>query len=184
MKRIFAAIPLTLSEEIISKVQQLQTVFDVDKIRWVPTQNTHLTLKFFGNTPGKSIKPIITSLQKSTKNISDFNLEINQLKMFGSKHAPKVLWLGFEENSTLFQLKEQITQQLQQIGIEETRENFVPHLTIARIDKIVHKDFFQRQINTLKDTFHQSIPVTQFHLYESIFKRTGVEYRVIHTFEF
>ncbi len=183
MKRLFVAIPLILSEDIISKIQELQHVFDMDKMRWIPTENTHLTLKFLGSTPGKRIKPLIKTLEKGILNIPDFNLEINRLGMFGSKHAPKVLWLGFDENPTLLQLNQQISQQLQEIGIEETRENFVPHVTIARIDKIIHKDFFQKQINIVKNSFHQHIPVTHFNLYESIFERSGVKHRIIHTFE-
>lgn len=184
MKRLFAAIPIHLSEGILRSIASMQYALEGERIRWIPSENMHLTLKFFGNTPAKKITAMSEALSKATKDFPDFPLEIDRVGLFGSQHNPRVIWMGFGEEGPLYQLKKQITQELEKTGIYEDRQNFVPHLTIARIKKLGDKRFFQKVIDKHKNRFHQETKANELVLYESILKSTGAVYKEINRFPF
>ncbi len=184
MKRLFAAIPIHLSEDVFRSIASMRYALEGERIRWIPSENMHLTLKFFGNTPARKITAIAEALLKATNDFPDFTLEINRIGLFGSQHNPRVVWMGFREEEPLYQLKNQITQELEKCGIYEDRQNFVPHLTIARIKKVSDKRFFQKVIDKHKNRFQQKTMANELILYESVLKSTGAEYKVIRSFPF
>ncbi|MCF8332789.1 MAG: RNA 2',3'-cyclic phosphodiesterase [Bacteroidales bacterium] len=184
MKRLFAAIPIHLTDDSIKNLQQLQEKLQDDKIKWVDLQNTHLTIKFFGETPEERIDDICEQLDIACAGIEPFKMEINRLGIFGSHYKPKVIWLGFKENEEVIRLQRNIAEELEKIGIYEDRQNFVPHLTIARVKYIQHKDFFQEMVDKFKNRFSQKNTIEEMHLFESILKSSGPEYHVVETFRF
>jgi|AntRauTorckE6833_2_1112554.scaffolds.fasta_scaffold13108_5 2'-5' RNA ligase len=183
MKRLFTALPIPLSEEVKSNIRTLQQNLKGERIRWIPADNMHLTLKFFGDTPGKQVPELVKALKGATNAQPAFTLVMNRMGIFGSRYNPRVVWLGFEENRELYQLKRNITHHLETIGIFEDRQNFVPHLTVARIKKLSDRKFFQQRFDMFKDNFYQEILCSQLILYESILEPTGATYKVIHTFD-
>lgn len=184
MKRLFAAIPIHLSNETIENLKQLQDKLKDDKIKWVDLQNTHLTMKFFGETPEDRVDDICESLDIACAGIEPFKMEMNRLGIFGSHYKPKVIWLGFKENEEVIRLQKNIAEELEKIEIYEDRQNFVPHLTVGRVRHIQHKDFFQEMIEKFKHRFSQTNEIKELHLYESILKSSGPEYQIIETFRF
>jgi 2'-5' RNA ligase len=72
---------------------------------------------------------------------------------------------------------------VEQIGWERDRQNFVPHLTIARIKHVPDKKLFQQFIDENRNAFIQEVSVAEFHLYESILLREGPVYKVLETYE-
>jgi len=182
MKRLFAAIPIQLTEESIKNLQQLQDKLKEDKIKWVDWQNTHLTMKFFGETPEERVDDICEQLDMACAGIEPFEMEMNRLGIFGSRYKPKVIWLGFKENEEVIRLQKNIAEELEKIEIYEDRQNFVPHLTVGRVKYIQHQDFFQEMIGQFKNRFSQENTIQEMHLFESILKSSGPEYHVVETF--
>ncbi len=184
MKRLFAAIPVHAEEETLRSISSMRHALQDERIRWIPSENMHLTLKFFGNTPGKKIRSICDALSAATSDFPDFPLEIDRMGIFGSQHNPRVIWMGFREEEPLYQLKKQITEELENIGLYEDRQNFVPHLTIARIKKLNDKRFFQKVIDKHKNRFHKQTQANDLILFESILKSTGAVYKEVERFPF
>ncbi|MCF8338773.1 MAG: RNA 2',3'-cyclic phosphodiesterase [Bacteroidales bacterium] len=184
MKRLFAAIPIHLTRESIDSLNQLQEKLKVDKIKWVDLYNTHLTIKFFGETPDDQIDDICDALDMACSGVEPFEMKINRLGIFGSRYNPKVIWLGFEENQEIIRLQQNIAAELEKIGIYEDRQNFVPHLTIGRVKQLHQKKFFQEMIDKFKTRFSQKNEIKNFHLLESILKPSGPEYHIVETFKF
>ena len=179
MKRLFTAIPMPLSDEVKSNIRFMQQSLKDERIRWIPVENMHLTLKFFGDTPGKQVPAIKQALQRAVEHQPPFTLVLNRTGVFGSSHNPRVIWLGFEESPEINQLKSRIVTELEGAGIYEDRQNFVPHLTIARIKKLNNKAFFQKVMDKYKDGFYQEIVCDKLILYESILEPSGARYKVI-----
>ncbi len=182
MKRLFTAIPIPLTEEVKSNIRHMQQSLKDERIRWIPAENMHLTLKFFGDTPGKQVPVIVQALQHAVASQPSFTMVLNRTGVFGSKHNPRVIWLGFEENREIYQLKSNVLKELEGVGIYEDRQNFVPHLSIARIKKLSDRPFFQKVLDKYKDRFYQEIYCDKLILYESILESTGARYKVIDTF--
>jgi 2'-5' RNA ligase len=102
--------------------------------------------------------------------------------IFGSAYDPRVIWFGMQKAEPLKALADDVLTSVEKIGWERDRQNFVPHLTIARIKYVPDKKLFQKVIDENKNAFIQEIYVAEFHLYESILLREGPLYKVLETY--
>lgn len=104
MKRLFLAIPIkTADNDFIPLLEGLKRQLAHEKrINWVRPNNIHLTLKFIGDTPNDDIPKIIDGVGEMLKKHKNFTIDFNHTGIFGSRYAPRVLWLGM--NNTPQQL--------------------------------------------------------------------------------
>ncbi len=181
MKRLFAAIKIHPSTHYIKLQSSISSALSHERIKWVEPENMHLTLKFFGETDERKIPDIINALNEASAMSKSFLMHIENLGVFGSRYDPKVLWFGIRKNDDLHSLWSQIVLELDKIGWNADRQNFVPHLTIGRIKEITDKQLFQKLIQPFKDVEIHQEEVSEIILYESILKREGPEYIKLHT---
>ena len=182
MKRLFAAIKLHPSEEFLSRYYAMKRTLQSEKIKWVEPDNIHVTLKFFGETPDHHIPGINLALREAAKNISAFSFGLEHIGIFGSSYKPRVIWMGIEDEGAITALAEEVFRQLEIIGIKKDRQNFVPHLTIARIKSVINKEQFQNVIKKYREGSIQKEEVNTFHLFESILRPRGPEYTILKSF--
>lgn len=183
MKRIFAAVKIYPSEQLLHVFDQLKLELKRDKIKWVKPGNIHITLKFFGETDELEIPGIIDSLESVAKEKNPFEIEMKNVGIFGSPYNPRVIWFGLENAKPLINLANSVLNSMDVMGFKRDRQNFVPHLTIGRIKSIDQKNHFQDVINKYKHHDIQFQKIQRFHLIESILRPTGPEYKIIQTFE-
>jgi RNA 2',3'-cyclic 3'-phosphodiesterase len=180
MKRIFSAIKINPQPALTNFISKLQHQLADSVIKWVETENLHLTLKFFGETHEEKI----TEIESVLKNIhvAPFDFEIGNLKIFGSRYNPRVLFLEALNSGPFVILSGLVNEQLKPLGYETDRQNFVPHLTLGRIKSISDKKYFQEIISNLSGKTFQSQHVAEFHLFESILHASGPEYKILKSF--
>jgi 2'-5' RNA ligase len=182
MKRIFAAIKIFPDENFLKLYYRLKSGLKHEKIKWVEPENIHITLKFFGETEETQINSIINVFNKATQDFKSFNPELENVGIFGSSYKPKVIWFGIKNNEQLIKLSNSVNENLIHIGYISDRQNFVPHLTVARIRFLNDKKLFQQIIDKNKTIKIQKIKVDKIYLLESILKREGPIYNVIEEF--
>ena len=182
MKRLFAAIKIHPSEAFLSHYFALKSSLKDEKIKWVDPGNIHITLKFFGETPLHHIPGISMALKQAAKAIPPFEFSIRDTGIFGSSYNPKVIWCGISPAEEISTLSDTILSELEEVGIERDRQNFVPHLTLARIKGIENKKYFQQVIDRHREGFLQKEEVNEFHLFESILQPQGPKYSVIDSY--
>ena len=169
MKRLFIAFDFSLDKDFLEFYSHVHSVFTkLDRFNMVKPELMHITLKFLGETEEEKIDPIIQGMQNATKDISMFNVKTEKLGIFGSRYQPRVLWLGIEKIPELEQLHKQLNKEMRKTGFKPDFGNFVPHLTLARINKIDDKHYFWKKIESLSQDFSQQIQVDKIILYESI----------------
>jgi len=183
-KRLFAAIKIEPDEDLLRVYYSLQQSLKHEKIKWVEPVNLHFTLKFFGETSETKIETINQVLQSIASEIEPFNLSISKTGIFGSSYNPKVIWFGFAEEEKLKKTGEIFLHFLDKVGFPSDRQNFVPHLTVARIKQINDKQYFQKVIDDFKEISLHKISVNEFYLFESILKPAGPVYRPQKRFNF
>jgi len=176
MKRLFAAIKIHPSSRYISLFNEISSSLRHERIKWVEPENTHLTLKFFGETDETKIPAIRQSIETAVAQSKPFTLKIANTGIFGSRYDPKVIWFGIEKNSALEDLVQNIFTELAKCGWEKDRQNFVPHLTIGRIKELKDKPLFQKIVSKYNTVEIQDENVTEIILYESILRREGPLY--------
>ena len=179
MKRVFLAISFKDNRFLSQYINEIKTNLLAENIKWAEADNIHLTLKFFGPTSDSTLEKIKISLDKVLKSQKSFMISFNKIGVFGSRYQPRVLWMGLEQADILQALEQEISIVLEEIGISSDRQNFVPHLTIARIKKLDSKKYFQSVVERYKEFDSGAIAIESIFLYQSILHKEGPEYRVL-----
>jgi 2'-5' RNA ligase len=180
MRRLFIAIDIIPDSnfcDIYAKLKSTST--KLDKINWVKPDLMHLTLKFLGETPENKIPAIVKEIKSASFGISSFELKIGTIGAFGSRYQPRVLWFGIDKSEPLEQIHTQIQKEIRKLGFKPDFGNFVPHITLARINKIDDKQKFWKSIESLQTPFIQEIKVNKIILYESILNERIPVYEVV-----
>jgi len=177
MKRLFVAIKVVPDENFLKSYVALRHALQLEKISWVKPENFHLTLKFLGKTPEDKFPAIRTALQQVAEQTGNFSMKMAGTGIFGSSYKPRVLWFGIENDLAIHQLGETVLNNLDKAGFPRDRQNFVPHLTIGRINKIEHKKMFQDAVAAHRHDFLQEFTINKIILYESLLKPMRVVYK-------
>lgn len=129
-------------QNFLNRLQQNQS-----KLKAVEPENLHLTVKFLGNIAEEKA-PEIYHLIKSEVNEKLFKSEDYkyQLRGVGQFNKYSVIWVKLIGNIEFLQKVQDVTENLlfDHFKIEkEKRQEFKPHLTIARLkkDRINYKTF-------------------------------------------
>lgn len=183
MKRLFVAIKIVPSESTINTYKTLRNNLSSNKIKWTDAENFHLTLKFLGLTHNHEI-PNIIEVIKNTIHDNSFllNLNLSKIGVFGSSYKPRIIWFGFEKNNELEKLVTNLINNLEVIGFAKDSQNFVPHISIGRINKVTDKISFNNAIKN-SNLLNQEIAVSKIVLLESVLSKMGTKYNEIYSFE-
>lgn len=181
-KRLFIAIKIDPTEEMLRRIHYFKRNLEEENIHWIKTGHFHMTLKFLGKTPTSQIEQLSKGLREVAMKFPCFEMRVDGIGLFGSQYNPRVIWVGLEPKDFLLSLHEKVIKQLASMGLESDRQNFVPHLTLARIRKIYHKDHFNKVMEKSEQGLIQSQKVNKIVLYESVLLSRGAEYEIIEEF--
>lgn len=154
-------------------------LFD-EKLRWEKKNNSHITLKFFGEIEESQIVKISEILDEVAKNTKAFAISFSDFGFFRKDEKPKILFLGLNRNDDLKKLFNILEMKFDKIGIQKEQRNFNPHLTLLRV---------RTQNNSLKIFENKSIGnlsfiCKSFSLMKSELKKSGSIYTRISKYYF
>ncbi len=182
--RAFIAIPLPtpLQKRIWRETAPLRNSVERGVIRWVASENIHLTLKFLGNTSEENLDRLKNILAEEIVKLPAFEISLRKIGAFPRISHPKVIWLGVEDSSELLSLQKTVETAASQIGSVPEKRRFSAHLTLARVSrKKGHGKKSRAEIRTMleKDPGYDfgKVRVKCIHLFESQLKKSGAEYR-------
>lgn len=179
MKRLFIASKIELSEPMLELKRQLHYDLQFNDMVWVQEQVTHLTLRFIGKTPEQKVAPLKEALREVCQKHSAFEMSLDKTGCFGSKYKPEVLWYGFQDFTGFRELFELLEPRILDLEFESYRGNFVPHITLARIKKVIDKKKFWQIIDSHPIETPQKIAIKSLILYQSFLHSDGPEYKVL-----
>ncbi len=128
MPRLFTALvpPATIQTELAGVATPLTGV------RWTPTENLHLTLRFIGETDDAKAERYADSLARVR--VEPFILPVGGAGLFPTRGPAKVLWAGVGNGHTrLYQLRKQVDEALLAVDAGLAMPGFHPHFTLGRI---------------------------------------------------
>jgi RNA 2',3'-cyclic 3'-phosphodiesterase len=155
--------------------------------RWVRPENMHLTLKFIGHAVQDGDTQKLDAVRAALASVrSDQPIELcfHGVGFFPNARRPRVIWCGVKGSPNLAQVAGEIEQALEPLGIPREKREFVPHLTLARIEATRSADALARAAAEFESRDFGSARETRFHLFESALKRTGAEYTKIEAYTF
>ena len=181
--RIFIAIKPDFNTIILNAYKKLRQKLSESSINWVKEENLHITLAFLGDI-STGILPLLEALLiKLTVKNDSFQLTFRNFGSFG-KPAPKVIWIGIDENFQLNTIQRQLNKYLNEINFEFDSKPFVPHLTLGRVKSISDINEFRNFSKEYSNQLLHTSNIDTIVLYESLLKPEGPHYKIVNTFRF
>jgi len=168
-----------------------KTVHDIESrlktldcnVKWVDPDRVHMTLKFLGDVKMRKIDEIAEALENALREITPFEMTLDNLGGFPGIDHPKVIWIGIKEGKAQTEkIAERIEQALGMIGIKKSPKQFAAHLTIGRVRSprnIVQLSRALQEIG-LPDGLAQTISTVT--LYKSTLTPSGPIYEPLNIF--
>ena len=158
------------------------------EVRWVRPESLHVTLKFIGEVredKAAHIKKALASVQAAPPTVT-----FRGTGFFPNAKAPRVFWIGVEADGNLPQLAKKVDEVTAKLGIEQEKQSYKPHLTLARSgsgsprprpgERAEPK--FQRVqqiLETMPEAEFGTMTPREFYLYESKLGPGGAKYTKI-----
>jgi 2'-5' RNA ligase len=181
--RVFVAldVPESVRASLAELTSRLARV--CPSARWVRFEGVHITLKFIGEVPPEKLEQIRHALDE-LPNFGPITVRFAGLGFFPGARRPRVFWAGVEADPKLAELTAAIEMKLSPLGIAPEKRTFHPHLTLARFESPQGTQVLREAVEALgaaefgKETFRE------FHVYQSVLKRSGAEYTRLVTYPF
>lgn len=179
--RAFIAIeiPPEIHQAIEIKTAPIRAKLTSSLVRWVPSGNVHLTLKFLGDISPASVEMLSQMLSLEVNQHRAFEMEFGELGAFPNPRRPRVIWIGIQAPAMLEALQHGIEAASATLGYPDEKRPFSPHLTIGRVRQNVDSAGIQKIRTALEETQVGSLGtahVTAVHLFKSDLKPTGAVY--------
>lgn len=126
--RVFVAI--VLPDNVRRELEALQIALPVG--RTVQAENLHLTLSFLGDQQESAVEDAHEAL--ATIRARAFEVQLAGVGSFGHR-SPQVIFVDVARCPELLDLEQRITRSLRHAGLEFQKQQFRPHVTLARLPK-------------------------------------------------
>jgi RNA 2',3'-cyclic 3'-phosphodiesterase len=128
---IRAFIAVRIPDEIIARLtafqQQLKLQFG--NVSWTRPAAMHVTLQFLGGIKSDELSRLNSQLNRVTRQIADFDLELSGAGSFGNR----VLWVGIGAGSdSLKKLAHAVGAATSRFGAHHETKEFHSHVTLGR----------------------------------------------------
>lgn len=185
MDKIRAFIAVEIPRDVKLLLSQIQSDLKAGcrtPVKWVETQNLHLTLKFLGDTDAGKAAAILTAIEEGTGGIRPLRVKTGEPGVFPNARRPQVIWMGLTGDiQILARLQQGIDSALTPLGFKAENRPFRPHLTIGRVRDSAspaEREDLGRLVShvTVAD---QVFTVDAVHLIQSLLTREGPVYTVL-----
>lgn len=146
------------------------------KVRWVPGENLHLTLKFLGNTPEGLLPDIRDGLSAAATGHGPFTLAFRGTGVFPGLRRPRVVWVGAEDTDALLRLQADIERTMESFGYPPESRAFRAHLTLGRVKSQGGMEDLKGELDALGKTEFGAMSVVSFSLMKSVLRPQGALY--------
>lgn len=191
--RLFVAfdLPGDVRRAIGESIERLNPV--CRDARWMRPENMHVTVKFIGHVPDDDAQRIdgIRAALAGIHSEQPVEMRFRGTGFFPSARSLRVLWCGIEASPNLTPLAGDLDRALEPLGVPIEKRGYVPHLTLARLDAADESarsraeiEKLVREAENLKNFEFGAARESEFHLFESILKRSGAEYKKLESYRF
>lgn len=154
-------------------------------LRWVRTENIHLTLKFLGQVQPKDIDRIKPVLERHAAAFAPMDVSLDGYGTFPNATKPLVIWIGLSAGDGLAKFQAAIEAELAQLGFAPEERGFTPHLTIARVrrdHRVANLKRIAELMAAMPPPFQATSKLDSVTLYRSDLKPGGSVYNPLFRF--
>jgi 2'-5' RNA ligase len=175
--RLFVAVDL--GDEVVRAVdEQVQKLRrQAPEAKWVDAHKMHVTLVFLGQTDEARATAVGEAVRAAAAGHEPLTISVESGGGFGTKKAPRVLWIGLAgELDALGRLQQDVAQRMEALEFEMEQRPFKPHLTLARAKEQRGDPALARCAEALQGKSFGQARVTELILFESKLSPKGAQY--------
>ena len=183
--RCFAAI--LLAEDVrlalVDEIERLRPLSQA--VAWVPADNLHLTLHFFGEEDPERVAEAGAALTEAAASVPRFTVEVRGLGAFPGLDRPRILWTGVAGGAPEARdLHGRVEGALERRGFAREARPWHPHVTVGRVfdERRWRQDAgagLRPALAGIAGHAFGAFPVTSIALMQSQLGRGGARYRVV-----
>ncbi|MDD5182395.1 MAG: RNA 2',3'-cyclic phosphodiesterase [Candidatus Nanoarchaeia archaeon] len=181
-----AFIAIEVPSELSKPIAELQSLLKKSDAgaNWVPAENFHYNLKFFGYLSDSEMKKVIFETRAAVSAAKSFEIEIQDIGAFPSMASPRVIWLGMKKGTAeIKSLAGSLEKAYSRIGIPSEGREFQAHLTLCRLKSNEHKNELMEKVKQKQHINIGSFKVTELVLFKSTLMSGGPVYEPIEKFK-
>jgi len=187
--RLFVA--LKIPEAVRKNLAEVRQRFTTpqSRMRWVPSENFHVTLKFIGEVTQGKVQAVSKGLRE-VRTPSLVEVVFRGLGWYWNAKGFGILLATIDPSDSLTTLAKKIGRRLEPLGVAPETHEYRPHLTLARCKAFEHRlrsaipqDLIS-MANEYQGHLFGSVSAQSFDLIESELDEDGSKYRTIDTFPF
>ena len=174
--RVFLGIPLgdRQKERLSPYLDSLEKLFP--SARWIPLENLHVTVRFFGEFPPSSLDELTSWILEKIRTIGSYPVELDTFGYF-QRGKRFVFWIGLKNAEWITLLAKSLSDTF--LGLEAENRRFIPHLTLGRY-QLRNKNIaqFYRFLKEFKNLKLEVFTQTTFRLilFKSMLGQEGAQY--------
>jgi len=179
--RVFCAIELPQPTRlaVIRYVRDLRAAVADERASWSRESSIHLTLKFLGEVPAKTVPEFSAAISRAVARVEPFSVLLEGKGVFPRRRDPRVLWIGITDpEEKLKELHSRVEAESFASGFAKEEKRFHPHLTLARLRS-------QQNVRELVDAHDllafepQQISIAELVVFRSELSSSGSRYTAI-----
>ena len=148
------------------------------RIRWLPKNNIHITIRFLGNIEAARVSTISVQIEQALTEIKPFVVSLTAPHLFPSAKRGRIIAALTHEDEQLTALAEKIESAVVIAGVPAESRRFRGHITIGR-SRTVIKNFdlgaYSRESMLMN--------INRIIFYQSILDQSGAQYIPLKTWE-
>lgn len=133
--RCFFAVPLAdgAREALMQASAGLREETPDGRVRWVPPENLHLTLRFLGDVAGSRLEALLAGVREAVAAVPRFGCRLGAITGLPAASRARVVTASVEPEPALLELHARLTDALAKRGIPAEERRFRPHVTLGRV---------------------------------------------------
>ena len=132
-ERVFIAVELPrFAREVLSEKRKVwRKQLDQD-VKWVPTQQLRLILRYLGELEVSKSKQFCKNLEAYATICEPFQLSVADIGCTPSQEEATALWLGFERSDELLRLRSEVDAICQRLKLPADKKPFEARITLSK----------------------------------------------------
>ncbi len=178
--RSFIAIPLSrdIAQAAAKMVHRLKEAGD--GIKWVPTDNLHLTLKFLGDVHNTEVPKVCKVVQQICSSIPPFELVFQGAGGLPDSDRARIIHAGVtDQTGNLTLIVSQLETCLADLGFKPEARDYRPHLTLGRAKARRASSKVMEKVSLEEKTHLGAMSVDEVQIIASFLDKQGPTYQIM-----
>jgi len=182
MEKIRSFVAVLLPETIRCRLAEIEESLKKTEadVRWVSSENFHITLKFLGDVETDRIGLVTESIANASQGVAPFEVQLSGVGAFPSAGRARVVWVGIDSGvEQLKHIAERLDLDLAKVGFPREDRPFSGHVTLGRVKTPRGLQALRAAMEEIKGISIGSVTVDKIALMRSELRPTGPIYTVL-----